>query len=137
MLQGAKETFGARITNFDAKTYLKKLPGLLNTPAGRKRVLRDLQILNRLNQIHREGVMTQFEKAGGPGSIPYSTAVSRARKADNKEIMQLRDEFINPNRNKFASMPQASIHKGRRVEDESTGQIFISDGNEWKPEAAK
>lgn len=132
MLSGAKDTYGARVTNFDAQQYLKKLPSLLNTPEGKKRVLRDLKILNKINSLEREGILEEFKKAGGTGAIPFSEAQRRGRKNKEKEIMELRKQFIRPNNKNFSALPDPSIYKGRRVQDEKTGQIFISDGSEWK-----
>ena len=131
MLSGAKETYGSRVTNFDAAQYLKRLPSLLNTPEGKNRVLRDLRILNEMNMLHRQAITSEFNKAGGSGAISYSDAEARANRSIKNQIMQLRDDFVHPNKNKFSQMPDAKIYNGRKLEDETTGQVFISNGTEW------
>ena len=104
----------------------------MNTPEGRIRILNQLKTLNKINQVYNEGILTEFEKAGGSDKIAYSDAVARAKKATAKETAQLRDQFVNPTKNKFSSLPDASLYKGKRIRDESTGEIFISDGVNWE-----
>lgn len=134
MLSGAKDTYGARVTNFDAQQFLKRLPGLLNSPEGKKRVLRDLSLLNKINLLHRQGILEEFDVAGGSGALPYSEAERRATKNHKKEIDDLKDRFVNPNKKAFTSLPEAAAYKGKRIKNKDTGEIFISNGESWEPE---
>lgn len=128
-----KDTYGARVTNFDLQTYLKKLPGLMNTTEGKMRVLRDLQIMNKLNQLHASGIQDIFDEEGGTDKIPYSTAEKLYKKKYGALERQLRDQFVNPEKATFNDLPDAQKYLGRKVKNPETGEIFISDGNEWKP----
>lgn len=128
-----KDTYGARVTNFDLQTYLKKLPSLLNTPEGKMRVLRDLQIMNKLNQLHGSGIQQIFEEAGGTDKIPYSKAEALYKKRYGSLEKDLRDQFVNPEKASFKEMPDANKYLGRKIKNPETGEVFISDGNEWKP----
>jgi len=130
---GIKDTYGARITNFDLQTYLKKLPSLLNSPEGKQRVLRDLQIMNKLNKMHADGIMEVFEEAGGTDKIPYSTAEKKYKAKFAKQEQSLREMFVHPEKEKFNEMPAASKYLGKKIKNPETGEIFISDGVEWKP----
>jgi hypothetical protein len=132
-IKGAKDTFGSRVTNFDASTYLKTLPNLLNTAEGRRRVLRDLRIINKLNRMHGEGVLEIIDKYGGPSKISISKAERMYKKQNAKKIEEIRKEFINPDKTDFSEMPDASFYKDRELVDEETGQSFISNGKEWIP----
>ena len=131
-LADAKNTFGSRLTNLDVQTYLKGLPGLLNTPEGRERLLNQLRTINQINQLHAQGIANEFEKAGGVDKIPYSQAESRANKAQFKEMKKLREQFVRPSAQNFSSLPEASSYKGVMIEDEETGQRFRSNGTEWE-----
>lgn len=131
---GAKATFGARVTNFDVQTYLKKLPSLLNTAEGRRRVLRDLKIINDLNRHQAEGVLDIIERAGGPGNISVSKANQIYRTQNKDYIQDKRNEFVNPQQKTFSNLPDASSYAGKRARDEETGQVFRSNGKEWVPE---
>jgi len=132
-LRGARETFGARVTNFEADKFLLGLPGLLNTPEGRKAILRDLRIVNKINQIHDQGIIEAFNQAGGTGAITYSQAARLAEKKYAPQIEQLRQMYVNPKKRDFAAMPDASLLRGEKLIDENTGQQFISNGSEWVP----
>jgi hypothetical protein len=128
-----KDTYGARVTNFDLQTYLKKLPSLLNSPEGKMRVLRDLQIMNRLNQLHSKGIQEIFSEKGGTDQIPFSTAENLYKKKFGSEEKKLVDLFVNPAKGVFDEKPDPQKYLGRKIKDPKTGEIFISDGIEWKP----
>ena len=128
-----KDTYGSRVTNFDLQTYLKKLPSLLNSPEGKTRVLRDLQIINQLNQMHASGIQEIFEEAGGTDKIPYSTAEQRYKKKYADKEKELLKFFVNPEKGTFNELPDASQFLGRKLKNPETGEIFISDGSTWKP----
>ncbi len=132
-LSGAKDTFGARVTNFGVGQYLRRLPSLLNTPEGRQRVLRDLRLINEINQFHNEGIMKIFEEKGGSGSIPFSTAERLFEKQNKEKLDSLHNEFVNPSKSNFSDKPDASKYLGQKIRDKKTGEILVSDGKEWKP----
>jgi hypothetical protein len=128
-----KDTYGARVTNFDLQTYLKKLPSLLNTHEGKMRVLRDLQVMNKINQLHASGIQQIFEEAGGTDKIPFSTADTRYKKRYGSLEKDLKEQFVNPEKGSFSELPDANKYLGRKIKNPETGEIFISDGKEWKP----
>lgn len=133
-LSGAKDTFGSRVTNFDLQSYMKRLPTLLNTPDGRRRVLRDLRLMNDINKMHSEGVLDIIDKHGGPGGISVSKAERMFRKDFAPRIKELREQFVNPDKTEFSELPSASMYSGRAVMDPETGQKFRSNGKEWVQE---
>ncbi|MFO7881204.1 MAG: hypothetical protein R6U52_01540 [Kosmotogaceae bacterium] len=132
-LRGARETFGARVTNFEADKYLLGLPGLLNSPEGRKAILRDLRIVNKINELHDKGILDAFNSGGGTSNITYSEAARIAKEKNKPQIEQLREMYANPKKRDFSSVPDASLLKGEKLIDESTGQEFVSNGMEWIP----
>ena len=127
-----KDTYGARVTNFDLQTYLRKLPSLMNSPEGRTRVLRDLQELNKINQIYNEGIQEVFDEACGTDQIPWSTAEKRFKKKYGKELNTMLENFSTPENKVFNEKPDPSKYLGKKLEDKETGEIFISDGKDWK-----
>lgn len=135
-LTGAKDTFGARVTNFDLQSYMKRLPTLLNTAEGRRRVLRDLRLMNKLNRNHEKGVLDIVDREGGPQKISISKAERLYRKEHAKEIEDIKKEFVNPERKNFSSLESIDpkVYQGRVVVDEETGQKFRSNGKDWVPE---
>lgn len=133
-LSGAKDTYGARVTNFDVQNYLKRLPSLLNTSEGRRRVLRDLQLINKINRTHDQGILDIVEEHGGSGKIPLSKAEGIFRKKFAGQIKDLKEEFVAPEKKVFQDFPDPKFYIGRRIEDPSTGEILKSDGKNWIPE---
>lgn len=133
-IKGAKDTFGARVTNFDAQTYLKTLPTLLNTEEGRERVLRDLKLMNKINQMEVEGTLDVIDRYGGSGKISLSKAKRIFAKEFEPKRKELHEEFVNPEKKTFQHQPDASLYRGKRMLDDETGQILVSDGENWIPE---
>lgn len=134
-LSGAKDTFGARVTNFDIATYLKKLPSLLNTAEGRRRVLRDLKLMNQINKDHIEGVLDVVDRYGGPGGISLSKAERIFKKEYAPKMKSLREQFVHPEKATFNSLDDASpsTYKGQKIFDEESGITYESNGKEWVP----
>lgn len=133
MINGAKDTFGARVTNFDLQAYLKRLPSLMNSAEGRQRIIRDLSLINQINITREQGALDEIEKAG-PGKITYSTARSRAEKANKPKYEELRKQFLETpsTQTTFSSMPDATKEpKGSILTDEESGQKWINDGIKW------
>lgn len=133
-LSGAKDTFGARVTNFDLQSYMKRLPTLLNSSDGRRRVLRDLRLMNKLNTLHENGVLDIIEREGGAGKITISQAERRFRKENSKQIESIKKEFVNAEKNVFDEIPDAKNYQGEVIVDLDTGQRSRSNGKEWVPE---
>lgn len=133
MTSGIKDTYGSRVTNFDLQTYLRKLPSLLNTPEGKQRILRDLQTINQINQKYNQGIQEIFEEAGGSDKISFSEAERRFNKKYGKEVDTMLSEFVTPTQKNFKEIPDPSRFLGKKLKDDKTGEIFISDGKEWKP----
>ena len=133
-IKGAKDTFGARVSNFEAGKYLDTLPNLLNSPEGRRRVLRDLRMINNINRMEKQGILDVMDRYGGPGFISVSKAKNIFRKEFEPRRKELAEEFANPGKKLFKQIPDASMFAGKRFQDEETGQIFKSDGKTWIPQ---
>lgn len=93
-LAGAKDTFGARVTNFEVNRFLRRLPSLLNTEEGRRRVLRQMEIINQINDLHNQSVLDQFDQAGGIRKIDFDVATRRGRKKVEDQVKELQKEYV-------------------------------------------
>ena len=60
----AKDSFGARVTNFELNRFMKRLPQLLNTEEGRRVILRQMEILNEINRLHSQGTLDDIRSPG-------------------------------------------------------------------------
>lgn len=91
--KNAKDSYGARVTNFDIQQFLKRLPTLTGSEEGRRQIIRQLTIMNNIN-LAREGALQEvIEEYGGIRNIDYDEAERIADKRSSKEIAGLRKEF--------------------------------------------
>lgn len=132
-LKNARDTFGARVTNFEAAKFLQGLPTLMNTAKGRERIIRDLKIVNKINQLHKQGILDAFNELGGSSKVSFSQARELAEKRISKQVEDLKKQRLNPNKKTFSSMPDPSLYNGKDLIDDTTNQRFTSDGKKWIP----
>lgn len=90
---GAKDTFGARVTNFELNRFLKRLPSLMNTTEGRERVLRQMSILNEINSLHSKSIEDIFERYG-LDKLSYSQASKLAERVNKDRVDELKKEYV-------------------------------------------
>lgn len=90
----AKDSFGARVTNFELDRFMQRLPTLANSQQGRALILRQMKIINDLNQLEKKAVQGVFDQYG-VRNIDYVSAenIARSKIADQKDA--LRKDFLN------------------------------------------
>ncbi len=130
--KGAKDTFGSRVTNFDLEQYMRTFPTLLNSEDGVKQILKQMKIVNDINKVYNNSLSEVFDRAGGIRKIDYDVAKRYAEKISKPKIESLVKKFQEIG--SFEALPAASEFKGKRIKDKKTGEILISDGNEWVPQ---
>lgn len=54
--KGAKEIYGARITNFDLQSFMAMLPTLANSEQGRRLILKQMKYVNDLDSIYNNSL---------------------------------------------------------------------------------
>lgn len=128
----AKDTFGSRVTNFDLVQHLKRFPTLLNSAEGRKDILKQMKIVNEINSVYYKNLKNVYDESGGVRNIDADVAERFAEQRSEKKIAQLAEKFKTIGQ--FTTLPNPSEFKGKKIKETSTGQILISDGNEWIPE---
>lgn len=128
---GAKDTFGSRVTNFDLQQYLQRFPTLLNSKEGRTQIIQQMRIVNDINSLYYKNLKKVFDEAGGARYIDADKAESIAEKRTEPEISKLVKKFDEIGQ--FSSLPDASQFKGKKIQDEETGEILQSDGKNWNP----
>lgn len=63
-LKGAKDFFGARVTNFDVSSFMQQLPSLLNSEQGRRLILKQMKYVNDLESIYNNTLNEALKKYG-------------------------------------------------------------------------
>jgi hypothetical protein len=63
----ARDSFGARVTNFELEKFLQGLPTLANSEEGRRLILEQMDVVNKLNQLETESLKKVYKKYGTRG----------------------------------------------------------------------
>lgn len=90
----AKESFGARVTNFELNRFMKRLPTLLNTEEGREVILRQMEIVNEINTLYDQATLDTLDRVGGVRKIDWDQAQRSGEKKITPMIKKLKKEFV-------------------------------------------
>lgn len=61
-LKGAKDFFGARVTNFDVNAFMAQLPTLMNSDAGRRVILNQMDLVNQFEATYNNTLNDGLKK---------------------------------------------------------------------------
>lgn len=64
-VKNAKQYFGSRLTDADLRVFMQTLPTLMQTDAGKKKVIENLSSLNELAQIEAKAARSIIKENGG------------------------------------------------------------------------
>lgn len=70
----AKDSYGGRVTNFELDRFMKRLPTLANSKDGRTVILKQMDIMNRLDSLYENELKNVFQHYG-IGNVSYEDAV--------------------------------------------------------------
>lgn len=124
-LKGAKDFFGARVTNFDVSSFMQQLPSLMNSEQGRRVILKQMELVNDLEAIHANELDQGLKHYG--------------RKANYLDISRIVDEKVAGKEaqllTKIDNVVEASkeIEKMSKNPDKFRGAILMqTPEGEWK-----
>lgn len=89
----AKDSFGARVTNFELDRFMQRLPTLANSREGRELIIRQMKIVNQINQLEKRAIQKQFDKYG-VRNIDYAEAENIARREINERKEELKSQYL-------------------------------------------
>lgn len=118
-LKGAKEFFGARVTNFDVSSFMAQLPSLLNSEQGCRLILKQMKYVNDLEQIHNNTLNEGLKKYGRNANYNQVVQV-----VDGKVAERERDLL-----DKINNLVEASdyINKFEENPEKFRGQVLMQD----------
>lgn len=90
----AKDTFGARVTNFELGAFMKRLPTLANSEAGRRLILEQMKAMKGLDRLYNDSIRQVYDKYGAQG-IDRQNAERIARDLRKEDEAQLKSDFSN------------------------------------------
>jgi hypothetical protein len=133
-ITGLKAIF-PRATNLDLQAFMRSVPSLVQSQAGRERVAGD--ILQLLEMPEREFAILRDIKRANGGKLPVDVRDQiEERMAPEWDKFEERfngtaQQVAQPSQT-FSDLPPAAQFKGRKIQDDKTGQIFVSDGTSWR-----
>ncbi len=92
-VQNARDSFGARVTNFELDVFLKRLPTLWNSKEGRQAVLKQMKIVNQINNLYETGKLEAFKKSGGIRKLDVDQAEEYSMAKNKSRINELEQEY--------------------------------------------
>jgi hypothetical protein len=105
-LRNAKNTFGAKVSNFESEVFLEAFPGLADNPEAREAILKDLQLVNRLNLLHADA-LDEVYRIYKPGEISPIQAKQIAAHMIRKDVGKIMDEYVKvPGKDAIGEQPK-------------------------------
>jgi len=90
-VKNAKQFFGPRLTDADLRVFMQTLPTLMQTDAGKKKVIENLSSLNELSQIESRAARSIIRENGG---IPPLDIEQQVKDKISDEIDRVAKRFI-------------------------------------------
>lgn len=89
-INGAKEAFGGRISNFELESFMKTVPNLAQSPEGRKRVVTNLKRLERAKLARYHAYREILAKNGG---IPPYDLEEQVEDRTDRKMQAITEQF--------------------------------------------
>jgi hypothetical protein len=90
----AKETFGARVTNFELQSFMRRLPTLANSTEGRRLILSQMKSMAELDQLEVDSLKAVYDNYGLRG-IDSQKAEEIAAEMRAPHEKRLREQVLN------------------------------------------
>ncbi len=89
----AKDSYGARVTNFDLQQFMRRLPTLANSEEGRDQILEQMGIITEINELREKSLIDTIDTHGGIRNIDYDSAERIADKSIKGQVDNLRSKL--------------------------------------------
>lgn len=123
----AKDSFGARVSNFELDRFMQRLPTLANSVEGRTMIIKQMQLINQMNLAKKKELLHVFDEHGGIRNIDYDAAERIADKNTMKEIGDIRSQFKRIESG-VDSMYQKQIDKDKKIVPNDHVAVQRADG---------
>lgn len=130
----AKDSFGARVTNFELDRFMQRLPTLANSADGRRLILNQMKLINEINSLEKRAVQEVFDQYG-VRNIDYADAENIARRKIAGQKEDLRKKYVSyesqirDDQSKLISEAKKHINKGNTLMRAPNGQIGTFDNS--------
>lgn len=134
-LRGAREIFGARVTNFEAEMFLKSIPSLMQSKAGREKVINNLKNFYTAGQLKEKAAREIVKEEKG---IPPFNLADLVEERISPQLDKLKKEFLSGivgdnlvTGQSFNNLPDPVLNPGAEIQDEDSGEVFVSKNGKW------
>lgn len=128
----AKDSFGARVTNFELGAFLKRLPTLANTEEGRRLILAQMKAIKDLDSLYESSIKKVYDKYGLQ-KIDRSTAERIAEDYRKDEEESLKKDFAN-------AVQAQEVYEAKQIAPEGKIPVRSPEGKiayVWRDQADK
>jgi len=136
----AKDSYGARVTNFELDRFMKRLPTLSNSIEGREQILEQMDIINELNALKDQELKGIYDNYG-LSNIDYQQANILAEQSASEkeaELIERMNNIGNPKtqaqqqtqNNAVNELPKAA-KDGSIATDTKTGTKYKFSNGKW------
>lgn len=124
-LKGAKDFFGARVTNFDVSSFMQQLPSLLNSEQGRRVILKQMKLVNELESVHANELDEGIKHYGRNANyIDISRTVDEKVATKEKKLLSKIDNVVDASK---------ELEKMSKNPDKFRGSVLMqTDKGDWK-----
>jgi hypothetical protein len=102
----AKDSYGSRVTNFDLSQFMKRLPTLANSEEGRRQIIEQMKIINKMNLLREKTLQDVIDRHGGIRNIDFDKAQKLTDKKISKQMTDLKKQFTNIDKKSSGSYKQ-------------------------------
>lgn len=133
-LKGMKSIFGARVSNIEMQQFVKGIPSLMQTPAGREAVIRNMRTVAQGAKIKANAMRDIMKENGGTPPLDLEERISERIDPQMNELSDNFRQGIEAPKagDRLTSLPPAaSFASGSIITNKKTGQRMKSDGSKW------
>lgn len=127
-LNKAKDTFGARVTNFELDRFLQQLPTLANSKEGRREIIKQMKYFNQIQRTYHDELQKYVDEKGGIRNVDWDVAKRKAEERSKPKIAEAKRQF------KEADKISKEIYDKELAEFKKTvpkGQYAVEKDGEW------
>jgi hypothetical protein len=128
----AKDTFGARVTNFELGAFMKRLPTLANSSAGRKIIIDQMKFATEADGLYDKALLDVYDNYGSQ-QIDFSKADKIARDKIEDQTDVIRQKALE-------NLDDAQLQESRMLAPEGKIPARAPDGSikyVWRHQADK
>ena len=126
----AKDSYGARVTNFDIANFMKRFPTLAHSPEARRMILKQMQLVNEIDRTYKKELDQVFKQVGGVRKIDWDEAERIARSRAGKKVTNIDKEFkaiergVKKTENRVIEEKKKEVPVGRILVQDPDGKFF-------------